>query len=150
MKNLMRVALALAIIALVPSFARAQFMPGNLAAYEQQSHARWLAQRTVFYGPMGPVRATLHNARNAVDNTIHTIKQMTGNPDLQHYTRFDRRPVGLLGPRPGMGVGMGYGMGMGYQQPVIVNQPVYGGAQLNAVGGARTPTRYNPSSRLFW
>ena len=150
MKKMMwRVTLALVFGALLPAGARAQFIPGNLGMYEQQSHARWLAQRTVFYGPMGPARAALHQAKAALDTTVHDVKQMTGNPDLQYYTRWDRKKLGILGPYPNQ-VGGAMGMGMGYQQPIIVQQPVYGGAALNGVGGARTPTRYNPTSRLFW
>lgn len=154
MKKLMwRVGLALAFGALLPVAARAQFIPGNLGAYEQQSHARWMAQRTVFYGPMGPVRGALHQAKAAVDGTVHTLKQMTGNPDLQYYTRWDRKKLGILGPYPGQGYGYGMGgmgAGMGYQAPVVMPAPVYGGAAMNQTGGARYPTRLNPASRLFW
>lgn len=150
MKNLMwRVCLALVFGALLPVAASAQFAPGNLAAYEQQSHMRWMAQRTVFYGPMGPARGALHQAKAAVDGTVHAVKQLTGNPDLQYYTRWDRKKLGILGPYPGQTGAYGYGMG--YQQsPVMQSQPVYGGAQMNQTGGARYPTTLRTGSRLFW
>jgi hypothetical protein len=145
MKNLLRgLALALVVSAFAPS-AHAQYMAGNLNAYEAQSHARWVATHNAFYGPMGPARAELHEARVTVDRSVHQFKQMIGNPDLQYYSRFDRRPVGLLGPTPAVGMPMG-----GMAAPVIQPAPVMGGAAMNQTGGARYPTRFNPSSRLFW
>lgn len=149
MKTHLRVAVSLLVAFWMAGAAHAQYGV-NPRMYEAQSHARWMMQRQAFYGPMGPARAALHQARVVADEAVHTVKQLTGNPDLQHYTRWDRRKLGVLGPYPGGGFGYGMGgVGMGVQ-PIVQQAPVYGGAALNNGGGARYPTRLNPGSRLFW
>lgn len=152
MKNLwIGAAFALSIAVFAPAAARAQYgAHAQLHNYERQSHGRWMAEREVFYGQMGPVRRTLHEARVAVDNVKHQVNHLVGNPDLQHYTRWDRRPLGMFGPHSS---GAMYGGGMvqpGFGAPVVRQMPVYGGPAMNQTGGARYPTRWNANSRLFW
>lgn len=152
MKNLfVGAAFAVAIAFLAPTQARAQYgAHAQMRAYEQQSHARWMAEREVFYGPMGPVRRTLHNARVAVDEAKHTLNNVVGNPDFQHYTRFDRRKLGILGPYPSGAAYGGVGVQPGFGAPVVRPAPILGGPAMNQTGGSRYPTRWNPNSRLFW
>ena len=126
--------------------AQAQFASSNLWTYEAQSHARWKAERQAVYGPNGPVREGLHKARCTVDRVVHEVKMAVGNPDLQYYDRWDRRRLGAFGPYPSTAYQGGM-MAPGALSPVT---PVYGGAQLNRTGGARTPTRWNPATRNFW
>ena len=145
MKNHLFLGIALALAALAPAAARAQYVNGNLQAYEAASENRWMAQRAAYYGPMGPARQELHNLRDDVDTAVHRVKQLTGNPDLGYYTRYDTRKLGILGPYPTAIAGSASAVA-----PVMVSQPVYGGAALNQTGGARFPTRLNPTTHLHW
>lgn len=146
MKNTLRsLALALVVAALAPAVARAQYTVGNLRGYEQLSEQRWMMQRSMYYGPMGPTRAAIHQARDEVDETVHKVKQLTGDPDIGFYSRYDRRKLGLLGPYP-----TPVGGGAAYAAPVVMQQPVMGGAALNQTGGARFPAHYNAVNHLHW
>jgi hypothetical protein len=157
--------------ACLPSAALAQFGSPhfNMHGYEAGSHARWHAERGIYYGETGPIRGALHQARHAVEGVKHSLNHLVGNPDFQHYTRWDRRPLGLFGPYPSGGYMAGYpggyqggyggypggcpGVGMPpmYGGGVVMPPaPVYGGPAMNQTGGARYPTTYNPGTGLFW
>lgn len=146
-------ALAVAVALFTPTEARAQYGAHQaMHGYERQSHARWMAEREMYYGEMGPVRRTLHNARVAVDEAKHQLNHLVGNPDFQHYSRWDRRPLGAFGPYPSGAAygGVGGFVQPGFGAPVVRPAPVIGGPMLNQTGGSRYPTRWNPGSRLFW
>lgn len=167
--------LGFVLVLAAPTMARAQWVNSHFQnrVYEAQSHGRWMAERQMFYGPMGTARKTVHDARRVVDEVVHVAKRVTGNPDFQHYSRYDRRSLGLLGPSPSAAMGGGFGYGGGYGgaygggyggayggaygggygmggMPYATTPVVGFGGNVNGGGGATVPTRRLPGSNLNW